>query len=118
AVYDDLSRGHREFVKWGQLFEGKLQESETILDALQEFAPDTVVHFAAYAYVGESVRDPHSYYANNVCGTLSLLWAMREAGIKRIIFSSSCATYGQPDRMPITEDTPQRPINPYGASKA
>jgi UDP-arabinose 4-epimerase len=117
AVYDDLSRGHREFVKWGQLFEGKLQEREKLRNSLREFAPDAVMHFAACAYVGESVRDPHLYYANNVCGTLSLLWAMREVGIPRLVFSSSCATYGQPDQMPITEDTPQRPINPYGASK-
>jgi UDP-arabinose 4-epimerase len=117
AVYDDLSRGHREFVKWGQLFEGKLQEREKLRNSLREFAPDAVMHFAACAYVGESVRDPHLYYANNVCGTLSLLWAMREVGIPRLVFSSSCATYGQPDQMPITEDTPQRPISPYGASK-
>ncbi len=117
AVYDDLSRGHRAFVKWGQLFEGSLQERETLRNALREFAPDAVMHFAACAYVGESVKDPHLYYDNNVGGTLSLLWAMREVGIPRLVFSSSCATYGQPDQMPITEDTPQRPINPYGASK-
>jgi UDP-glucose-4-epimerase GalE len=117
AVYDDLSRGHREFVKWGQLFEGKLQEGEKLRNSLREFAPEAVMHFAACAYVGESVRDPHLYYSNNVCGTLLLLWAMREVGIPRLVFSSSCATYGQPERMPITEDTPQRPINPYGASK-
>jgi UDP-arabinose 4-epimerase len=117
AVYDDLSRGHRTFAKWGQLFEGKLQEHEKLLEALRKSAPQAVMHFAAFAYVGESIKDPHLYYANNVGGTLSLLWAMREAGIDKLIFSSSCATYGQPDRMPITEDTPQRPMNPYGASK-
>jgi UDP-arabinose 4-epimerase len=117
AVYDDLSRGHRAFAKWGELFEGKLQERGKLLEALRKSAPQAIMHFAAFAYVGESIKNPHRYYTNNVGGTLSLLWAMREAGIERIIFSSSCATYGQPDRVPITEDTPQRPINPYGASK-
>jgi UDP-arabinose 4-epimerase len=117
AVYDDLSRGHRDFVKWGPLFEGKLQERDKLRHSLREFAPDAVMHFAASAYVGESVKDPHLYYSNNVCGTVSLLWAMREAGVASLVFSSSCATYGQPASMPITEDTPQRPINPYGTSK-
>jgi UDP-glucose-4-epimerase GalE len=101
----------------GQLFEGRLQERETLRNSLREFAPDAVMHFAACAYVGESVKDPHLYYENNVGGTMSLLWAMREVGIPRLVFSSSCATYGQPEQMPITEDTPQRLINPYGASK-
>jgi UDP-arabinose 4-epimerase len=116
-VYDDLSRGHREFVKWGKLIEGNLGERTKLRDNLLRFVPDAVIHLAAYAYVGESVQDPHLYYENNVNGTLSLLWAMREARVSNIILSSSCATYGEPERLPITEDMPQRPVNPYGASK-
>jgi UDP-arabinose 4-epimerase len=118
AVYDDLSRGHREFVKWGRLIKGTLSDGARIREALQQFAPDAVIHFAAFAYVGESVGDPRLYYENNAFGTLSLLSAMRETRVSRLIFSSSCAVYGQPDRVPITEDALQRPINPYGASKS
>lgn len=92
AVYDDLSRGHRDFVKWGPLFEGKLQEREKLRNSLREFAPDAVKHFAASAYVGESVKDPHLYYSNNVCGTVSLLSAMREAGVR----GSSFHRHAQP----------------------
>lgn len=75
------------------------------------------MHFAAFAYVGESVTDPALYYGNNVGGALELLEALRRRGLDRLVFSSTCATYGVPDRMPITEDTPQRPINPYGQTK-
>lgn len=117
AVYDDLSRGHREFAKWGQLIEGTLSDGARIREALRQFAPDAVIHFAAFAYVGESVADPRLYYDNNAFGTLSLLSAMRDSHVGRLIFSSSCAIYGQPDRVPITEDANQLPINPYGASK-
>ena len=117
VVYDNLSRGHRDFVKWGPLIEGDLHDGKLLREALRWFKPDAVIHFAAFAYVGESVENPGIYYRNNVGGTLSLLEAMRDADVGRIIVSSTCATYGQPDRMPITEDTPQRPINPYGESK-
>jgi UDP-arabinose 4-epimerase len=117
AVYDNLSRGHRDFVKWGPLVEGDLHDGALLRETLRWFKPDAVIHFAAFAYVGESVGNPGIYYRNNVGGTLSLLEAMRDAGVSRIIVSSTCATYGQPDRMPITEDTPQRPMNPYGESK-
>ena len=117
AVFDNLSRGHRDFVKWGPLIEGDLHDGPLLRETLRWFKPDAVIHFAAFAYVGESVSNPGIYYRNNVGGTLSLLEAMRDAGVARIIVSSTCATYGQPDRMPITEDTPQRPMNPYGESK-
>ena len=78
---------------------------------------ECVMHFAALAYVGESVNEPLRYYDNNTAGTVSLLRAMNSAGVNRLVFSSTCATYGEPEKMPITEDMPQRPINPYGWSK-
>jgi len=117
AVFDNLSRGHRDFVKWGPLIEGDLRNAALLRETLRWFKPDVVLHFAAFAYVGESFSNPALYYDNNVGGTVSLLQAMHEAGIDKIVLSSSCATYGQPDHIPITEITPQRPINPYGMSK-
>ena len=116
-VYDNLSRGHRDLVKWGHLVEADLRDTVVLREAMRWFRPQAVIHFAAFAYVGESVTNPHMYYDNNVGGTLSLLKAMTEAKVSNLIVSSTCATYGQPDRMPITEETPQRPINPYGHSK-
>jgi UDP-arabinose 4-epimerase len=117
AVFDNLSRGHRDFVKWGPLIEGDLRNAALLRETLRWFKPDVVLHFAAFAYVGESFSNPALYYDNNVGGTVALLQAMHEAGIDKIVLSSSCATYGQPDHIPITEITPQRPINPYGMSK-
>jgi UDP-arabinose 4-epimerase len=116
-VFDNLSRGHRHLAKWGTLVEGDLNEHDKLRDVLRQFKPEVVFHFAALAYVGESVHEPYLYYANNVAGTLSLLGAMRETGIGRIILSSSCATYGRPAEAFITEETVQRPVNPYGVSK-
>ena len=116
-VYDNLSRGHRDLAKWGHLVEADLRDTVVLREAMRWFRPQAVIHFAAFAYVGESVTNPHMYYDNNVGGTLSLLKAMTEAKVSNLIVSSTCATYGQPDRMPITEETPQRPINPYGHSK-
>lgn len=116
-VYDNLSRGHRDFVKWGPLVEGDLHNTALLRETLRWFKPEVVLHFAAFAYVGESVGNPGLYYENNVGGTVSLLQAMQACGISRIVVSSTCATYGQPDHLPITEMTPQRPINPYGQSK-
>lgn len=115
--YDDLSRGHVEAVKWGALERGGLEDGNRLRAVLERWRPDGVLHFAAFAYVGESVQDPGLYYRNNVAGTLSLLEAMRDTGVQRLVFSSTCATYGIPDRLPIRESDPQRPINPYGASK-
>ena len=117
AVFDNLSRGHRDFVKWGPLIEGDLRNTALLRETLRWFKPDVILHFAAFAYVGESFSNPGIYYDNNVGGTVSLLQAMHESGIDKIVVSSSCATYGQPDHLPITEDMPLRPINPYGKSK-
>ena len=117
VVYDDLSRGWRDAVRWGPLIEGNLLDRASIRAALQTVQPDLVAHFAAFAYVGESVDDPGLYYRNNSMGTLSLLDAMRDTGVTSLIFSSTCATYGPPVRLPIDENHPQSPINPYGWSK-
>jgi UDP-arabinose 4-epimerase len=117
VTVDNLSRGHAWAVKWGPLEQADLGDKEALRAIFRRWQPKAVLHFAAHAYVGESVSDPFLYYRNNVAGTLSLLEAMREAGCDKIVFSSTCATYGTPDRNPITEDTPQQPVNPYGASK-
>ncbi|MDX1607001.1 MAG: UDP-glucose 4-epimerase GalE [Candidatus Competibacterales bacterium] len=115
--YDNLVYGHREAVRWGPLEEGDIADRARLDDVLDHYRPTAAMHFAAYAYVGESVQDPGKYYRNNVAGSLTLLEALRDHGIGRMIFSSTCATYGVPEQVPITEDHPQRPINPYGASK-
>ena len=118
VVLDNLDRGHREAVPADAPFEKlDLRQTEAVTNALTHHRIDCVMHFAALAYVGESVTEPLRYYDNNTAGSLSLLRAMNAAGVKRLVFSSTCATYGEPDRMPITEDTPQSPINPYGWSK-
>jgi len=117
VVYGNHGRGHRELVRWGPLEVGDLAHRARLDEVLARHRPEAVMHFAAFAYVGESVQDPALYYRNNVGGTLELVEAMRRAGIKALVFSSTCSTYGVPERMPITEDTPQRPINPYGATK-
>jgi len=117
AVVDNFSRGHRDFVKWGTMIEADIGDTARLREALARFRPAAVIHFAAFAYVGEATGDPGLYYRNNVGGTLSLLEAMRAAGVGNIIVSSTCAIYGQPDSMPITEEGAQRPINPYGATK-
>lgn len=117
VVFDNLGCGHRSLVKWGRFVQGDLGDPVD-LDAVFERDPiDVVVHLAASASVGESVTDPAKYYRNNVCCTINLLDAMRKHGCDKIIFSSTCATYGEPERMPITEDLPQNPINPYGRTK-
>ena len=117
VVYDNLSRGHREFARWGPLEVGDLGEAAKLDAVFARHRIDAVMHFAALAYVGESVEQPALYYRNNVGGTLELLEAMRRAGVGLMVFSSTCATYGVPERMPITEDLRQQPINPYGATK-
>ncbi len=117
VVFDNLSRGRREAVRWGPLVEGDLADRPRLSRALAEHRVGVVMHFAAYAYVGELVADPALYYRNNLGGTLSLLEAMRETGVGEIVFSSTCATYGVPDRVPIGESAPQRPVNPYGETK-
>ena len=117
VVFDNLVYGHKEAVKWGEFVQGDLSNSEAINKVFEERQIDAVMHFAAYAYVGESVHDPEKYYLNNVANTLNLLRAMRNHGCDIMIFSSTCATYGIPKENPITENSVQNPINPYGASK-
>ncbi len=118
VVFDNLERGHRSAIdERAKLVEGDLRDRDSIADAMKQVKPDAVVHFAAYALVGESMDDPLMYFRNNLEGGIHLAEAMQQVGVKRIIFSSTCATYGQPETMPMTEDLPQRPTNPYGESK-
>ena len=117
VVFDNLVYGHKWAVKWGPLVEGDLADGALIKRVLEEHAVTAVVHFAAYAYVGESVTNPRKYFRNNVAGTINLLDAMIDAGVRDIVFSSTCATYGEPQRVPIAEDHPQNPVNPYGETK-
>jgi UDP-arabinose 4-epimerase len=117
VAYDNLGRGHSESVRWGPLVVGDLADGALVESTLRRHAVAAVMHFAAFAYVGESVKEPALYFRNNVANSLVLMEAMRNAGVGSIVFSSTCATYGIPDAMPIAETTPQRPINPYGESK-
>jgi UDP-glucose-4-epimerase GalE len=116
-AYDNLVYGHSQAVKWGPLEEGDISDSDRVQAVMWKYSPIAVMHFAAYAYVGESVEKPSKYYHNNVMGTLTLLESMRNCGIDKIIFSSTCATYGVPEQIPIPEDHHQNPINPYGRGK-
>jgi len=117
TVLDDLSTGHRGFVQWGELVEADIRDRAALdrVFAAQRF--DAVMHFCARSLVGESVADPYAYYASNVGGTLTLLQAMRAHGVDRLVFSSTAAVFGHPQADRIDEDHPQKPINPYGASK-
>ena len=117
VAYDNLVYGHSQAVKWGPLEEGDISDPQRLDTVMREYNPKAVMHFAAYAYVGESVENPAKYYRNNVAGTLNLLESMRNCDINKLIFSSTCATYGMPEQIPIREDHPQYPINPYGRSK-
>lgn len=116
-VFDNLTNGHRELVKWGDFILADLKDINQIRLVFKRYDIDAVMHFAAHAYVGESVLDPQKYYQNNVANTLNLLSVMHEANVKKIIFSSTCATYGIPKEIPITEKSLQNPVNPYGWSK-
>ena len=117
VVLDNLSTGHADAVGDTPLIRGDLRRRADIEDALSRSRFDAVLHFAACAYVGESVQQPDKYYDNNVVGSLNLLEAMRSSGVTRLVFSSTCATYGNPLRLPIDETHPQAPVNPYGATK-
>jgi UDP-arabinose 4-epimerase len=117
VAYDNLSRGNAEAVKWGELVVGDLADRALLRATLDRHRPTAVVHFAAFAYVGESNENPALYYRNNVGGTAELLAAMRDGDIRHIVFSSSCAVYGVPRAVPIAEQTPLEPVSPYGASK-
>ena len=116
-VFDSLFRGDRRQVQWGSFVEGDIGDRHALSRTLRDSAAVAVLHFAARAYVGESVDSPAEYYRTNVVGTLNVLDAMRESDVKHIVFSSSCATYGMPDQVPIRESDPQNPINPYGWTK-
>ncbi len=118
AVFDNLTEGHRKAVdSRAAFYQGDLGDQSVIKLALGEFRPDAVMHFAANALVGESMTNPAKYFRNNVCFGLNLLNAMVETDVKRLVFSSTCATFGVPERVPIDESLPQAPINPYGESK-
>ena len=117
VAYDNLVHGHEWAVKWGPLERGDILDGARIAAVIAAYRPSAVMHFAAFAYVGESIAEPAKYYRNNVLGTLTLLEAMRSANLDAIVYSSSCATYGVPGAVPISEDADQKPINPYGASK-
>jgi len=117
VVLDNLFRGHRKNVRWGAFEHGDLRDPAFLAEVFARHRIDAVIHFAALAYVGESMTQPGAYFAANTSGSLNLLEAMRRAGVRDLVFSSTCATYGQPERMPITESTPQKPVNPYGESK-
>jgi UDP-glucose-4-epimerase GalE len=116
-AYDNLSTGHAYAVKWGPFVQGDLFDQAKLLETFDAFHPQAVLHFAASALVIESMHNPELYYRNNVAGTLSLLEAMRKKGLFRLVFSSTCATYGNPIHLPMTEEHPQAPINPYGRTK-
>ena len=117
VVYDNLSKGHAASVKECELIQGELADRDKLCHIFNEHRIEAVMHFAAFALVGESVAQPAMYYQNNVTATLELLEAMRKSDVWRIVFSSTTATYGQPDKIPIAETTPQLPINPYGFTK-
>jgi UDP-arabinose 4-epimerase len=116
-AFDNLSVGHRELVRWGPLIVGDTRDLAALDATLGQYRPHAIMHFAASTYVGESVHDPLGYYDNNVVGIVTLLRAAQKHNVDRIVFSSSCATYGAASIVPIPEDHPQVQINPYGASK-
>jgi UDP-glucose-4-epimerase GalE len=117
VVYDNLSYGHRWAVQWGPLVEGDLADTDWLQQTIRVYEIEAVMHFAAFTYVGESVTDPAKYFANNVANSLNLLNVLREEEVQKLVFSSTCATYGLPKSVPMAEDHPQSPINPYGESK-
>jgi UDP-glucose-4-epimerase GalE len=117
VVLDNFSTGHRWAVKWGELVEGDVGDAALVARTLRRCGIDAVVHFAASSYVGESMVEPRKYFRNNVVNTIGLLDGMLAAGVTRIVFSSTCATYGIPEQLHLTEEHPQKPVNPYGESK-
>ncbi|MGA0545827.1 UDP-glucose 4-epimerase GalE [Brevundimonas sp. VNH65] len=117
VVYDNLSNGHADHVLWGPLEEGDIRDGNRLDEVIARHRPVAVLHFAALIEVGESVREPGRFYDNNVGGAISLIEAARRGGVDQMVFSSTCATYGAPVRLPMDEDHPQAPLNPYGRSK-
>lgn len=116
-VFDNLSNGHEEFVRWGPFEHGDIRDRQRLDEVFAKHQPDAVLHFAALIEVGESVKQPVAFYDNNVIGSLTLLSSAIDAGIKAFVFSSTCATYGLPESVPIDESHRQAPINPYGRTK-
>ena len=117
VVLDNLSMGHAANVKWGPLIQADLSDAAAVRQVLKDHKIEAVIHFAGSAFVGESMQYPRRYFRNNTVNTLNLLDAMSEQGVRRFVFSSTCATYGNPEQVPMSENHPQRPVNPYGDSK-
>jgi len=117
VVLDNMSYGHEDFLKWGEYENVDLDDLKSLRNVFSKYKIDAVMHFAAFTYVGESVEDPQKYYLNNLRNTLNLLQVMNEFEVKKLVFSSTCATYGNPMEIPLTESHPQNPINPYGKGK-
>jgi UDP-glucose 4-epimerase len=117
VVYDSLARGWREFVQWGPLEEGDIRDRDRLRAAIARHRPAAVLHFAALIEVGESVKDPGGFFDNNVAGAMTLIDEAQKAGVGGLVFSSTCATYGEPRRLPLDEAHPQNPVSPYGRSK-
>jgi UDP-glucose-4-epimerase GalE len=117
VVFDNLNTGHRRFARWGPLVEGDIRDGDAIVAALREHQPVAVIHFAALSLVGESAVHPGRYYDVNISGTLQLLEAMRGRSVDKLVFSSTCALYGEVAKVPIDETAPQQPVSPYGATK-
>ncbi|MBC7166775.1 UDP-glucose 4-epimerase GalE [Phenylobacterium sp.] len=117
VVYDNLSNGHEAFVRWGPFEKGDIRDAKRLDDVFARHQPAAVLHFAALIEVGESVKHPDRFYDNNVAGALCLIEAARRAGVDKLVFSSTCATYGEPRQIPMDETHPQAPLNPYGRSK-
>ncbi|MGI9421834.1 MAG: UDP-glucose 4-epimerase GalE, partial [Hyphomicrobiaceae bacterium] len=117
VTFDNVVNGHEWAVRWGPLEQGDILDRARLDEVLTHYQPFAIIHFAALAHVGESVSDPGKFYRNNVVGSLTLIEAARDHNVQNIVFSSTCATYGIPDHLPISEDAPLQPISPYGASK-
>ncbi len=118
VVFDDLTSGHAHAVKWGPLVKGDVRDADALRAAIREHKPDAVMHFAARIEVGEGEKNPAHFYDNNVAGTLNLVRVMQEEGVNNLVFSSTCAIYGDPEKLPLTEDLPKRPVSVYGRTKA
>jgi UDP-arabinose 4-epimerase len=117
VAYDNLSTGNRRAVRWGPLVEADIADAAAVIAACERYRPEAAIHFAASAYVGESVAEPEKYYRNNVSGTLSLLRGCRQSGVEIVVFSSSCAIYGEVQAAPVDERAPPAPVSPYGRTK-
>ncbi|UCE02612.1 MAG: UDP-glucose 4-epimerase GalE [Candidatus Latescibacterota bacterium] len=117
VVLDNLVYGHREAVKWGPFFEGNVSDTKLVRQIVREHGIRAIVHFAAYAYVGESMQQPEKYFQNNVVQSMHMLQAALENGVEHVVFSSTCAVYGEPESVPIREEQSLRPVSPYGESK-